>query len=194
MFGGDIIMIPIYEQGDGRGIGYNLDSFVARFESICQQHIDENRAKAFAFIFYDFTNRALRKILKDQGAFAKLDRLSGNNLSIFYLHTGTQHAVERFNNEFLSRLQLKDQATPPCVVFFKQNGQNFHDFSTAQLDNTNLLHGFQELYSIVEQYPTESSDKVGIGSKALTWCRSGIKFVSLETLRAALKAALGLIF
>ena len=38
----------------------------------------EKRAKAFAFIFYDFTDSDLQKILKDQGVFARLDRLAGN--------------------------------------------------------------------------------------------------------------------
>lgn len=85
-------MIPIYEQGDGRGIGYNLDSFVSRFESICQQHIDENRAKAFAFIFYDFTDSSFRKILKDKGAFVKLDRLScQDKILVFFTYTQGQN-------------------------------------------------------------------------------------------------------
>src|SRR6266699_5117226 len=76
-------MIPIYEQDSGKGIGYGLDSFLKRFEHICQEHVEAGRAKAFAFIFYDFNDQGLRTVLKDQGVFAQLDRLSGKNLSIF---------------------------------------------------------------------------------------------------------------
>jgi len=50
-------MIPIYEQGSGNGIGHGLDSFLNRFDCICSGHRKEGRAKAFAFIFYDFTDK-----------------------------------------------------------------------------------------------------------------------------------------
>jgi len=187
-------MIPIYEQDDGRGIGHNLDSFMERFEDICRQHLTDGRAKVFAFIFYDFTDESLRHILRDQGAFAKLDRLSGNNLSIFYLHTGTRHAIERFNEEFLTKLEIEDYAIPPCVVFFKQDGESFNEISVAQLDNANLVHGFHELYSIIERYPNESADTVGTDYRAIKWLKSVTKFVLLETFRAALRHAIGLLF
>ncbi|MBI5334300.1 MAG: hypothetical protein HZB72_06875 [Burkholderiales bacterium] len=64
-------MIPIYEQGSGNGIGHSLQSFLACFEKICAEHLAAGRAGAFAFIFYDCTDQALRKILKNQGVFSK---------------------------------------------------------------------------------------------------------------------------
>ena len=117
-------MIPIYEQGSGNGIGHGLDSFLNRFDFICAEHRKEGRAKAFAFIFYDFTDKAIRHILKNQGVFAKLDRLSGKELSVFYLHTGTRHAIETFNINFLAALGVEDRASLPCVVFFRYENRN----------------------------------------------------------------------
>jgi len=47
-------MFPIYEQGDGHGIGMGLQDFPWRFEEILASHAVDRRATAFAFIFYDF--------------------------------------------------------------------------------------------------------------------------------------------
>lgn len=128
-------MIPIYEQGHGKGIGYNFDSFNLRFDAICREHIAAGRARAFAFIFYDFTNASFHRILEDQGVFAQLDRLSGTQMSIFYLHAGTREMVERFNQQFLDTLGVTDKAELPCVVFFKVNNDQIEDIEIAQLDN-----------------------------------------------------------
>ena len=46
-------MIPIYEGSSGRGVGHTFSSFRRRFDQICQEHLAEKRAQAFAFIFYD---------------------------------------------------------------------------------------------------------------------------------------------
>lgn len=186
-------MIPIYEQGQGKGIGHGLDSFIARFDSICKEHLLSKRAKAFALIFYDFVDQDLRRILKDQGVFAKLDRLSGNNLSVFYLHTGTRHAVQKFNTAFLSKLGIEG-ATPPCVVFFKLKNDKFEDVAVAQLDHADLIHGFNELYGVIERYVESDVSRVGEGLRSLRWLKSGGGFIAIEVFRAALKKAFEFLF
>jgi hypothetical protein len=186
-------MIPIYEQGQGQGIGHGLDSFLRRFEQICQEHLEAGRARAFAFIFYDFQDKALRRILKDQGVFAQLDRLSGASLSVFYLHAGTRHSVEKFNTAFLSALGVEDEAQLPCVVFFRYNEQEIRDVAIAQLDNANLLHGFHELYGVIERYTKAAPDISAEPSRYLKWLTAGSKLVSLEAFRAALRWALDLL-
>lgn len=77
-------MIPIYEQGSGKGIGHSVESFLARFEEIAISHIDDGRAKSLAFVLYDYHDSEFKQILKDQGVFAQLDRLSGKDLSVLY--------------------------------------------------------------------------------------------------------------
>jgi hypothetical protein len=59
-------MIPIYEQGGGRGIGHNLRSFIDRFTEICDRHAQDGDSP-FALLFYDFRDHALREILEDPG-------------------------------------------------------------------------------------------------------------------------------
>ena len=107
-------MIRIYEQGKGQGIGHTLEKFSDRFEEICKDHLRQGRACAFGFIFYNFDDREFKRVLRDEGVFTKLDRLSGSDLSIFYLHVGGKTAVERFNTEFLSRLNLSEDVSPTC--------------------------------------------------------------------------------
>jgi len=187
-------MIPIYEQGQGKGIGHGLDSFLTRFDAICQEHVKAGRAKAFAFIFYDFVDQELRRILKDQGVFAQLDRLSGNSLSIFYLHTGTEHAVQKFNSTFLAKLDVEGKATPPCVVFFTLKKERLEDVAVAQLDSANILHGFHELYSVIQRYIEGGGVPAGTGLQWLKWGKSGAGFFTLEAFRAALRKSFELLF
>lgn len=181
-------MIPIYEQGSGRGIGHNLKSFLARFDQICETHLKEGRATNFAFIFYDFTDRKSRAVLKDQGVFAQLDRLSGSDLSIFYLHSGTRHAVEKFNDTFLNRLEVSDAVTMPCVVFFKlSTSGELTDISVANLDHNDLIHAFKELYDVIEAYKSASNKK----PKYSRWVKGAAKIVTVETLKEGIKMWLG---
>ncbi len=184
-------MIPIYEQGTGNGIGHNLESFQRRFDQICDEHLAKGRTSSFAFIFYNFTNNEFRQILKDEGAFAKLDRLSGTELSLFYLHTGRKSALDSFNTHFLSALGVKDQASLPCVVFFRVKENEVIDVEIAELESANLIHGFHELYVAIESYLESNSAAPASESRAIRWISGGAKFASVEVFRAALKHALG---
>jgi len=182
-------MIPIYEQESGKGIGHSVDSFINRFDEIWVQHLAEDRAQSFAFIFYDFTDSAVRRILKDQGVFAKLDRLSGHDLSIFYLHNGTRHSVEKFNKQFLAALEVTERAEPPCVVFFKFKEQRIEDIKIVQLDNADLIHGFGELYAVIEKYLADTAI-APTSSRTLRWVKSSAKVLGIELFRAALRRGL----
>lgn len=187
-------MIPIFEQGNGRGIGYGLISFLERFETICDEHQQNKRAKSFAFILYDFNDKAFKKVLKDRGVYTKLDRLSGNNLSIFYLHSGQEDNVYQFNNELVSRIGLDTTINFPCVVFFKLKKGKFKDISIAQLDNANLVHGFMELYEIIEVYIAKEKELPNLSFKSLKWIISPSKFVSAEVVKNAIRTAFANIF
>lgn len=186
-------MVPIYEQGHGKGIGYGLDSFLERFDAICREHVEGKRAKAFAFIFYDFQDQALRRILKDQGVFAQLDRLAGASLSIFYLNTtARRETVMQFNNNFLSKLHVED-ATPPCVVFFRLEPNGISEIAVAQLDSADLLHGLHELYTIIQRYVEADANNAGDGLRSLKWLKAGGRLVAVEAFREVLKKGLDLL-
>ncbi len=116
-------MIPIFEQGDSQGIGHSFDSFIRRFSEICKNHIESKRAHAFAFIFYDFTDRNLKDVLKSKGGFARLDRLSGRKLYVFYLHSKNQRLNRHFNETFKYVFEIEDNVSLPFVLFLKFDGE-----------------------------------------------------------------------
>lgn len=183
-------MHPIFEHGDGKGIGLTLKSFSNRFDVLCREHLDRGRARAFAFIFYNSNDEAFRKILEDQGVFAKLDRLSGAELSVFYLASGSKNSIDRFNSEFLARLEIRGELQLPCVVFFDLKDKHFTDTAAVPLDSPNLIHGFSELYGVIQEYMADSAKKPPIDVKSPQWIKSGLKFIGVEVVRAFLKDVL----
>jgi hypothetical protein len=97
--------------------------------------------------------------------------------------TGTAHAAERFNSVFLQRLNISQTADPPCVVFFKLSKDKLTDISIAALDSTDLIHGFKELYDVIEQYLKQSNAK----PKYIRWIKGAAKFVAIEAAKEAFK-------
>jgi len=181
-------VIPIFEQGSGKGIGHSADSFLERFQEIAVDHIESGRAKALAFVFYDFRDREFKKVLKNQGVFAQLDRLSGNELSVFYLHSGSDRLLKNFNETLMSALGVDKQAKTPCVVFCRVSSDGFTDISVARLDSADLIHGFHELYGVINAYI--SGDKDQPEPKYISWVKGSLKFVSLESIKALVRGLL----
>lgn len=179
-------MIPIYEQGSGKSIGHGLSSFLWRFDKICTEHLSKGHANSFAFIFYDFNDEAIREILMDEGVFARLDRLSGTELSVFYLHAGKKAAVEAFNTHFLSVLGIEGHATLPCVVFFRVREGAIEDVEISQLESADLIHGFFDLHSVVQKYLAAKSAPPAKPSRTIIWLKGGANFLSVEIFRSAL--------
>ncbi len=183
-------MNPIFKQGSGKGIGNSILEFHERFDELCHEHLQLKRAKAFALIFYNFGDRDLQKILENQGAFAKLDRLSGQNLTIFYLDSASKELATYFNSHFLSKLGVAGETAPPCIVFFKLSGDKIGDVATVRLDNANLLHGVHELCSVVDSYLKAQTNEFRTQAKYLRWIKGGVKFIGIEAFRSALRKAL----
>jgi hypothetical protein len=175
-------VIPIFEQGSGKGIGHSVKSFLDRFHEIAVDHIESGRAKALAFVFYDFQDREFKQVLKDQGVFAQLDRLSGKKLSVFYLHSGSDRLLKKFNSTLITALGVEKQAKTPCVVFCKTSRDGFTDISIAKLDSTDLVHGFHELYEVIQSYLEGRNNSPQ--PRYIAWVKGSFKIVSLETIKA----------
>lgn len=129
-------MYPIQLQKGPRGIGMNYEEFVQTFTNICNEHLKEGRARAFAFIFYDMCGGAVQRALTRIESFNALHVQSGSQMTIFYLHDQAVKSHWRnFNNEFLNALGVIDQALPPCVVFFSVYGEEIEDVSICGIDS-----------------------------------------------------------
>jgi len=128
-------MHPIQMQAGDRGIGMGYEEFVKRFEAICQEHLRDGRAKAFAFVFYDMTNGVVRKALREADGFRLLHDKTGRDITLFYLHDLALDAHWRkFNKTFMETLGVDDQAEPPCMVFFRVHKDNIEDVSIYRID------------------------------------------------------------
>lgn len=182
-------MIPIYEQGGGRGIGHGLRSFIDRFTEICARHA-RGADSPFAFLFYDFRDHALREILEDPGVFTTLDRLAGDRLGVFFLHKGDAAGlVNAFNAYFLTLLGVQEKARLPCLVFFRVREDRVEDVEVAQLENANLIHGLHELYRTIEWY-LDRDRTPAARPAAVTWHPVSPNVVPLADFRRSLRRVL----
>jgi hypothetical protein len=145
-------MIPIFEQGQGNGIGHSFDTFLRRFIEICEEHLENGRAKSFAFILYDFQDDSTKNVLRNQGGFARLDRLSGRDLSVFYIHSDNKRLIRAFNDIFLGAFEIENNSQLPFVLFFNVCDREVTDIEIVELEHSNILFAFEELYKIIENY------------------------------------------
>lgn len=152
-------MVPVFEQGKGQGIGYSYKHFLNYFLNICNDHIENNRAKSFAFIFYDFYDEHIRTILKKQGVFAELDRLSGKELSIFYLNSEEYNLIESFNKIFLHAFEIDEKIQKPFVLFFNIYANEVENIEIIELEQSDLTFAFKELYDTIDKYIEKTSQK-----------------------------------
>ena len=141
--------MPIFEPGRGR---LDRRQFFDRFTEICQEHMDDERARAFAFIFYNFDDEDMQSILADEQAVATLNRIAANDITIFYLDTPSQKGLEFFNSTYSGRLNIQGEATPPCIVFFKVKRGHVTNVIPRHLDNADLINGLAELSNILTRY------------------------------------------
>lgn len=181
-------MYPVYEIGQEHGLGFSLKQFLKRFEAICENHIDQGRAKAFAFIFNPRTNTSLSRLLNDRDLFVELDRLAGDTLTVFYLQNPNDQYHQAFNRTFLNKLGVEEHAEPPCIVFFRYEKGRVEDVSIVELESYHPVLGFKELYDVIQEYVENGAQtkehRIGKMIKA-----SG-QFLTLEFFRAALKQML----
>ncbi|QXP55186.1 hypothetical protein H0I25_14005 [Cellulophaga sp. HaHa_2_95] len=175
-------MIPIFEQGHQQGIGHGYNSFLKRFIDICENHLKNKRAKSFAFILYDFHDKQIRDILKSQGGFAKLDRLSGSELSVFYIHSDNKKLVKAFNRIFVGAFEIKNTAELPCVLFFKMEDGDVDDVQIVELEQTDKMFAFQELYNTIENYLKNSKNLPTPKRNKLTEFIGKVKTITVEEL------------
>ena len=147
-------MIPIYEQKDKMGEGLTQEDFIKRFEEIC----NNKKTKSFALFFRDFNDTKTQEVMKNQKVFSCLDELTGNGISLFFLHSGNKHSIQKFNNHFLKTvLDIQDNDFSfPCIVFFKFKNGEIHDIQIANIEG-GLITAFQEIYTIIETYKKGTS-------------------------------------
>ena len=145
-------MVPIHEATDPAGRGYTFADFSHRLLEICQEHHEQNRALAFAFIIYDQRHAEISKVLKHPDNWRALNAISGQFLTVFAILIKDPRPRSRTNRdtiEFLVRVRdddpgpkvntvLKshfniDKPTVPAVLFFQATNEGVLDYYCVQL-------------------------------------------------------------
>jgi hypothetical protein len=148
-------MFTIVERENRHIKGMGFDEFVKRFDAISQQLVEQNRAKAFAFIFYDFNNASIKDVVAPDGGFLELDRLSAKDVTVFYFHTNSSQKLRTFNEIVINSLGLREDLTLPCIVFFKVKNNEVDEIKVVELIENDYLSAFRELYSVIKSYINE---------------------------------------
>jgi hypothetical protein len=76
--------------------------------------------------------------------------------------------------------------------FFKFKDAQISDISIAQLDHADLIHGFQEIYQIIESYI--GSTPAGFQPKFIRWTKATGKFIGKGLFDAAFGKFLEILF
>lgn len=164
-------MIPIYEQMEGHGHGHSFETFLKRFREICFEHIKNKRAKAFAILFYDFQNDNFKKLLKQNNVFTELDRLSGKDLSVFYLHSSSkEEKIDEFNTIFQEVFDVKEKLELPFVLFLKFDPaiNEITDLRAVVLEKHDIILSFNELYKTLGDYIGELNKEGNTDEKSVS--------------------------
>jgi hypothetical protein len=143
-------MFPVIQNNKEHGEGMDFGTFITRFDDIVSTHMETGRAKAFAFIFYDFYNENLWRILTD--GYQDLDRLSGKDLTIFDFNSTSREDIRNFNNVAANPYIIKEPLTLPCVVFFKVIDREVSEVQIVHLFENRLFSLFDELVKVISKY------------------------------------------
>lgn len=178
-------MNPIWiKQINARGVGYDYNQLIERFIQICNDHKETGRAKAFAVILYALESAELAQLLDDRDTFTRLDRLSGKDLTVFYLDYQSRAILDQFNDTFARLFDVPSDTHLPYVVFFSLENDDAVAISYRELTDLKPEFVYHELYSLIEsavassrhlkQHPTEKKEA------QITNLLSTIKKVGLE--------------
>ncbi|MGC0808293.1 hypothetical protein WKG86_10250 [Pantoea agglomerans] len=129
-----------------RATGMGYSDFIKTFDTICQEHMKDKRAKAFAFIFYDMKHGPVRSALKTARGFEILNAETGKDITLFYLHAAAAEShAGAFNKRFMEALGVEEQIDMPCIVFFRVTDDKIDDINFRSIDKQ-----VDEEYLIVE--------------------------------------------
>ena len=136
-------MIPVYQQGNGNEIGISIEKFHNALASIPV-------GKRIAILLRDFPNRAISNLFSTTGVFVELDRLSGDELDIYY---ADNDAISR-SFERVAKVNLPHRVGGGVyIVLATSLGElGFDNVEVHEIANANDITAFQNIFEIVRVY------------------------------------------
>ncbi|WP_282126465.1 hypothetical protein [Marinifilum flexuosum] len=163
-------MVPIKFQTTEFLEGVTPKKFKSDILSMCENHKNQGRALAYAFLMYDFENPQIAEVLENKNYWNALHKISGKYLSVFYLNSREEHFAEDLNNqsgvvkrelcgidsfEGLSSMiapyfDLEDKVKLPSILFFQTRGRMITDYFVIELNEEKIEDSFLELKSYIK--------------------------------------------
>ncbi len=153
--------------------GHTYESFSPKFLEICNSHKQTDRALAFAFILYDFTNPNIAEVLQNRNYWLALNDISGDYLTVFSFHYKERVEKPGWGNyreknltdiqEMMTTTIIFDEPSKvnknlietyfgsdidikyPSVAFFQVHENKVIDNVLIQLDSDKIEDSFLEL-------------------------------------------------
>ncbi|MEZ2297254.1 hypothetical protein [Variovorax sp. RCC_210] len=145
-------MSPIVEPKSHGPAGHSIGSFEMEVARVCKEHLETGRAKAFAFVFANFTDGVTLDIISDHACNRELHRLSGSDLTIFFLWSPKdRYSADEFNEVMMGKLGLPADQHLPCIVFFRLEGDKAVCIEPVSLVS-DWLRGYKVLHEAVERF------------------------------------------
>lgn len=167
-------MVPLRFRKDGRFYHLNKDEFRSNILTLCEQHKEEKRALCFCFLFHDYSNPQIFKVLGDDNYWNALHKISGQFLSIFYIATEENtfgedliesdgmeqrglyglNSEENFDQAIKPMLKkyfdIEDPIKMPSLIFFQADGKAVIDYFAIELNEERIEDSFLELKQYIK--------------------------------------------
>ena len=147
---------------------HDYQSFKDQMIEICNNHRDNKKALAFAFILYDFENPQLSQVLNNQDYWLALNEMSGEYLTVFSLHykKRKKKKKERITpmlltvpvdwnpskgtNKLVKKYFGNIEVNYPAILFFQVDNNSVIDSVLIELVEEEIEKAFLELKSYVK--------------------------------------------
>lgn len=200
-------MIPVRILRNGSIQDLRNNSAYEAIVNICNDHKEDQRALAFAFIIHNYMSPQLNKVLDDEDYWDSLDKISGHLLTVFYLPSRAENfgedllkstggekrsmygiTVEESNDMIVpmikSYLQYDRPIKLPTILFFQTNGRLVQDFFFVELSEQRIEESFIEIKTYingaVDELKRVKLDYYGNDQEIFNLLKNGVGAVSFK--------------
>jgi hypothetical protein len=163
-------MIPIKLQSEKELTDISPNELQDKILEICKRYHSENRALAFAFIFFDFNNPSISEVLSNFKYWKALDTISGKYLTVFHFNYAEEYFAEDLKRfEGIERRQMHNFGTDPAILsgiknfieldqnikipsilFFQTDGKKILDYFIIELKEERIEESFLEIRDYIK--------------------------------------------
>lgn len=200
-------MIPVRILRNGAIEDLRHNSAYETIINICNDHKEEQRALAFAFVIHNYMSPQLNKVLADEDYWESLDRISGQLLTVFYLPSHAKDfgedllkstGVEKRSMYGITTDESNDIIVPmiknylqydrpiklPTILFFQTNGLLVQDFFFVELSEQKIEESFIEIRTYisgaVDELKRVESKYYGNDQEIFSLLKNGVDAVSFK--------------